>query len=129
MAFNFLVIDDSSIVRKSLRKTIGMTDLEVSELKEAENGQQGLDVLRSNWIDLVFLDINMPVMNGIEFMEHLRADEELKNTPVIVVSTEGSAERIDHLQRLGVKAYLRKPVAPEELVSMVSMLLKGEKDD
>ncbi|MCB0317546.1 MAG: response regulator [Bdellovibrionales bacterium] len=125
MAYNFLLVDDSSIVRKSLKKTIGMTSLEVSALHEAENGKVALEVLKNEWIDLIFLDINMPIMNGVEFMEALRADENLKDMAVIIVSTEGSKERIQRLEELDVKAYLRKPVTPEDLVEKVEEVLGG----
>ena len=127
MAYNLLIVDDSSIVRKTIKKTLGMTSIEVSNLLEAENGSQALTLLKDNWVDLVFLDINMPVMNGMEFMEKLRADEALKGTAVIVVSTEGSKERIDRLTELGVKAYLRKPVTPEGLVDAIGKSLGGTK--
>lgn len=123
MAFNFLVVDDSRIVRKSIRKTLAMTDIPLGELLEAENGKDALEVLRNAWVDLVFLDINMPVMNGMEFMEALRADAELKDTPVIVVSTEGSAERIEILESMDIKAYLRKPITPEDLAQSVTSII------
>ncbi|MCB0324334.1 MAG: response regulator [Bdellovibrionales bacterium] len=125
MAYNFLLVDDSKVVRKALRKTLSMTDLEVGELHEAENGLQAFEVLRSTWVDVIFLDINMPVMNGMEFMEQLRLDEELKETPVIVVSTEGSKERRERLDELRVRVYLRKPVSPEAIVESVTDVLKG----
>ena len=123
MAYNLLMIDDSKIVRKSLRKTLAMTDIEVGQFLEAGDGKEGLEVLRSNWVDLVFLDINMPVMNGMEFMEELVKDEEYKNTPVVIVSTEGSVERRNRLTELGIKSYLRKPVTPEAVVEVVNELL------
>lgn len=126
MAFNILVVDDSSIVRKVLIKTIGMAQLEVQSLLEAENGQEALDILRQNWVDLIFLDINMPIMNGIQFLEHLRKDESLCKTPVIIVSTEGSNERIEQLKELGIQAYLRKPTTPEDVTRKVREVLLGE---
>lgn len=129
MAYNFLLIDDSSIVRKSLKKTIGLAKLDVSEFYEAENGQQGLELLKQNWVDLVFLDINMPVMNGLEFMENVAGDLDLKDTKVIVVSTEGSLERQEKLLELGVKGYLRKPFTPEELIEKVNDLLHGGENE
>jgi len=128
MAYSFLLIDDSSIVRKVITRTIGMTDIKVDSLIEAENGKDALEKLRDHWVDLVFLDINMPVMNGVEFMEVLRADPVLKDTPVVVVSTEGSAERIDKLTALGIKAYLRKPFTPEALIEAVGHVLKQVKE-
>lgn len=123
MAYNILIVDDSNIVRKVLIKTFSMTDLKVSNFYEAANGREGLDKLKGNWVDLVFLDINMPVMNGMEFMQQVRADSNLKDTPVIVVSTEGSKERKDEMEKAGVKAFLRKPVTPEHLSEIISNIL------
>ena len=125
MAYNFLIVDDSSIVRKVIIKTMKMTDVQCNVIYEAENGAKALEVLDKEWVDLVFLDINMPVMNGIEFMEALRAIEQFKDLPVIVVSTEGSKERIDKLNSLGIKAYLRKPMTPESLTETISNVLGG----
>lgn len=125
MAYNILIVDDSSVVRKVLIKTFGMTNISVGNFYQAENGKVGLDVLKTNWIDLIFLDINMPVMNGMEFMEKISQDPDHKTTPVIVVSTEGSQERRDALQSAGVKDYLRKPVTPEALIESINRVLGG----
>lgn len=125
MAYTFLIVDDSSIVRKVIIKAMRMTDIPFNQVLEAADGIEALETLRSNWVDLVFLDINMPRMNGVEFMEQLRADPALKDTPVIVISTEGSQERIDKLNSMAVKAYLRKPVTPEQLTATVQNYLGG----
>ncbi len=120
MAFNVLIVDDSSVVRMVTKKTFGMTDIPVNCFYEAENGAKALDILGKNWVDLVLLDINMPVMTGMEFMEQLQANPDLKGMPVIVVSTEGSKERKDEMRQFGVREYLRKPVSPEELVRVIA---------
>lgn len=125
MAYNLLLIDDSSIVRKVLRKTLRAADVPVNEVHEAANGEEALELMQDNWIDLAFLDINMPVMNGMEFMEAVYQNEALRNTPVIVVSTEGSKERRERLEELGVKAYLRKPVTPESVAKAINGVLGG----
>mgnify|MGYP001451800920 CR=1 FL=1 len=127
MGYNVLIIDDSAIVRKVLMKTFGMTDIKINNFLQAENGQVGLDLLKSNWVDVIFLDINMPVMNGMEFMKNISSDPTHKEVPVVVVSTEGSKERQDELLSYGVKAYLRKPVTPEGLVETISHILGEEK--
>jgi two-component system chemotaxis response regulator CheY len=126
MSYRVLVVDDSSIVRKVMAKTLGLTGLPIDQIFEAGNGREAIDSLKQNWVDLVFLDINMPVMNGVEFMEHVRADDTLKHTPVVVVSTEGSKERKDRLKALGVSEYLRKPVTPEALCAVVNTVLGGK---
>ena len=120
MAYNVLIVDDSAIVRKVLMKTFSITDIPVNQFYQAENGQVGLDILKDNWIDVIFLDINMPVMNGMEFISKLRAEPSTVDIPVIVVSTEGSTERKAELAAHNIKAYLRKPVTPEILVDAIT---------
>jgi two-component system chemotaxis response regulator CheY len=126
MAYNVLIVDDSSVIRKTLIKAFGLTDIAVNHFYEAGNGKEGLEVLAQHWIDVIFLDINMPVMNGMEFMHCLRDNQAYKDTPIIVVSTEGSEERRSQLMQAGVKAYLRKPVTPEDLVQTILTVLGAE---
>lgn len=112
MALNLLVVDDSTVMRAMIIKTLQMSGLELAEVFQAGNGREGLDVLKDTWIDLVVLDINMPVMNGEEMLDHMQADAEMKNIPVIVISTEGSQTRIDRLQHKGAR-FVRKPFSAE----------------
>lgn len=125
MSYRVLLVDDSSIVRKMLQKTLKLSGLELSAVFEAGNGKEGLDLLHKEWVDIIFLDINMPVMNGMEFMRILRENELSKGTPVIVVSTEGSKERKEELEKLQINAFIQKPVAPEVLGQTVQGILQG----
>ena len=125
MGYNLLIVDDSSIIRKSLIKAIGIAGLEISRILEAGNGQEALELLKTEWVDLIFLDINMPVMNGVEFMKALRQNEALQKTPVLIISTEGSKLRYAELEELGIQGILRKPVRPEALAETVNGLLGG----
>ena len=68
MAYNVLVVDDSETIRAVLVRTLKITGVEINEIFQAENGAKALEVIDQNWIDIVFADINMPVMNGIEFV-------------------------------------------------------------
>ncbi len=119
MSFKILIVDDSPIVRAVLEKTIRLAEIEVDEFLTAANGQEALNVLDDNWVDIIFLDINMPVMNGVEMVQRMSENGTLNEIPVIVVSTEGSATRIDNLKKMGVNAYIRKPFKPEEIKSVV----------
>jgi two-component system, chemotaxis family, chemotaxis protein CheY len=114
MALNVLVVDDSAIMRQMVVKTLKLCGLPLGEIHEATNGVEGLQVLASHWIDLVMVDINMPVMNGEEMITRMRADPATRDTAVIVVSTEGSATRIDLVQSQGA-GFVHKPFAPEAL--------------
>lgn len=119
MALSILVVDDSATVRAVVRKTLELAGVPVSELHEAGNGKEALELLGEHWIDLVFADINMPVMNGVEMIERMREDGLLESVPVIILSTEGSRTRMEELKAKGVRAYLRKPFAPEMLRELV----------
>jgi two-component system chemotaxis response regulator CheY len=123
MSYNILIVDDSKTIRSVIKKTLDIADVPVGDLYEAENGKEALDVMNSNWIDLIFADINMPVMTGIEMIKKMSEDNTLDKTPVIIVSTEGSKTRIDDLLELGVRAYLRKPINPEDLRNIVKEVM------
>ncbi len=119
MAINVLLVDDSKTMRSVLKKTLRMAEVPIKECLEAENGQQGLEMTKNNWVDLVFVDINMPVMNGVEMIEKMADDDLMSTIPVIVVSTEGSQTRIDYLKSKGIAGFLRKPFEPEQIKSIV----------
>lgn len=123
MAYNILVVDDSETVRAVLAKAIEMSGVEVKTLLTAGNGQEALDILDRDWVDLVFADINMPVMGGVEMVRRMMADDGMKAIPVVIVSTEGSATRIKGLMDSGVKAFLRKPFTPEGLKSTIDGIM------
>ena len=125
MAYDILIVDDSVVVRKVLMKTFGMTDIQVQSFQEAQNGKVGLEKMKQQKFDIVFLDINMPVMNGVDFMKQMVSDPALANTPVVVISTEGSKDRLDELNACGIKAFLRKPVSPETLVEAINKVVGG----
>jgi two-component system chemotaxis response regulator CheY len=112
MPLNVLIVDDSSVMRAMIIKTIRMSGLDLGDVYQAGNGQEGLDAARENWVDLVVADINMPVMNGEEMIDRMKADPELSALPLIVISTEGSATRIQRLEKKGV-TFIHKPFTPE----------------
>lgn len=90
-------------------KTVTMTGIQFGELLEAGNGKEALAVLEDHWVDVVLSDINMPEMNGIEFLKHAKQNAVFKNIPFIFVSTESSEARIKEAEGLGVAAYVKKP--------------------
>lgn len=113
--YNILVVDDSKIVRSVIVKTIGLCHLPIGRIFEAEHGLAALEVLKGNWVDMIFTDINMPVMNGVEFVQELKTGGLLSTIPVVVISTEGSEVRINALKEAGIRDFLRKPFTPEQL--------------
>jgi two-component system chemotaxis response regulator CheY len=118
MAFNVLVVDDSAVMRQMVVRTLRMSGVPPGSVFEAGNGEEGLFALQEQWVDLLLLDINMPVMNGEEMLRRLRANPDTQQLPVIVVSTEGSETRLQVLQELGA-SIVRKPFAPETLRDII----------
>lgn len=128
MPYNILIVDDSETVRTVIARTLEMAGVSISNLYQASNGAEALEVMKNNWIDLVFSDINMPVMGGVEMIERMQESDLLGTVPVVVVSTEGSKTRIDDLMGKGVRAYIRKPFTPEKVKAVVEELLGGDQD-
>lgn len=120
MVLDVLVVDDSDVIRTMILKTLRLAKVPLGTAYEASNGREALDLMEDNWVDLVLADINMPVMDGIEMVDHMRESADLANIPVIIVSTEGNSSRIEDLQRKGIAAYVRKPFTPELLRDVVS---------
>ncbi len=125
MAFSILVVDDNRLMRGMVTRAVTMSGLAISTLVEAGDGVQALAAMRRQWIDLVLLDINMPVMDGEQFLTRVRADPILSRTLVVVVSTESSQPRIARLKAMGA-AFIHKPFRPEELVAAVNELMAGK---
>lgn len=114
MVFNILVVDDSAVMRGMIIKTLRLSGLPLGDVFQAGNGQEGLRALREHWIDLVLVDVNMPVMNGEEMIDEIRQDRGLSSLKVVVVSTEGSETRIEALRQMGAE-FVHKPFTPESL--------------
>jgi two-component system, chemotaxis family, chemotaxis protein CheY len=123
MALNILIVDYSPVMRVFHRNVVQLTGLPVGEYCEAGDGEAALEALRERWMDLVLTDINMPRMNGEEFVRQLERDQMLRDIPVIVVSTDASRERMDRMIKLGARGYISKPFLPETLRDEVEKIL------
>jgi two-component system, chemotaxis family, chemotaxis protein CheY len=126
MACNVLIVDDSPAMRKFIRRVLSLSGLEMGEYFDAGNGQEALDLLHEHWIDIVLTDINMPVMNGEQFLERFSHDPLFESIPVLVVSTDKTKTRIERMLALGAKDYVTKPFQPEQLGLVMERLLAGE---
>ncbi|MDO9110095.1 MAG: response regulator [Desulfatirhabdiaceae bacterium] len=124
---NILIVDDSSVMRTMILKTLRMSGLSLGDVYAASNGVEGLEILGRQWTDLVILDINMPVMNGEDMMIRMKENAETRDIPVIVISTEGSKTRIENLVKMGA-TFIRKPFTPEIIRDAINQRLStGEK--
>lgn len=124
MAYNTLIVDDSGIIQTMVAKILRMTEVSLGETLYASNGQEALDILEKHRIDIVFTDINMPVMDGEELIREMRSRNIFRDVPVIVISTEQNKKKMDTLRTLGVRDYLTKPFNPEQLTEVLQKYLK-----
>ncbi len=125
MLRKILVVDDSALIHQMYRLVMSRYKCEIVD---AMNGQEALDVLAvQNDIQLVLLDINMPVMNGVQFLEKASAMGITKKIPVIVISTEGKEDDTIRGLRLGARGYLKKPFNPTDLHDMIDKVVSGTK--
>jgi two-component system chemotaxis response regulator CheY len=115
MAYRVLIVDDSPAMRSFVIRVIRLSGFELSTCFEASNGQEALDLLRQEWVDVILSDINMPGVDGEEFLQRLAGDEVLRSIPVIVISTDATQSRIERLLALGARGYITKPFLPETL--------------
>ena len=123
MPFNILVVDDSASMRKVLRKSIIMCHIGDVNFYEAENGEDALKVLKNEWVDLIFTDINMPIMDGFELVSNLNKDDIHQNTPIIVVTSDTSAENAEAAKKYKIKHIMYKPFRPEAIRELLINLL------
>lgn len=114
MSLNVLVVDDSSVMRKMIIRTLRMSGVPIGDIFEAEDGRKGLDLLEGNWIDMLFIDVNMPVMNGMEMLTLVRSKPETKDLPVLIISTESNPQRIHQINE-NRAGFVHKPFTPETL--------------
>ncbi len=129
MSYRILIVDDSSVVRSMVRKAISMAGLDIEEVHEAGNGREALQILQDHWVDLVFTDLHMPEMSGIELVQAMARSGVLSTTPVVVVSSDPSESRVEELRALGVRAYLKKPFRPEGFRAIVEEVLDGQQKE
>jgi two-component system, chemotaxis family, chemotaxis protein CheY len=122
-----LIVDDSSVMRKIVERSIRQAGIDLAEVREASNGAEGLGTLKEQSVDLILCDINMPVMDGIEFLRQLQTMEQAKGIPVVMITTEGSESHVVQALSIGARGYIRKPFTPEQVKEHVVPLLENAK--
>jgi two-component system chemotaxis response regulator CheY len=115
MALNVLIVDDSAAIRKILQRVLRQTDLQIGEILEAGDGKEALQILEKPGIGLILSDINMPNMDGLQFLSELKSKQEWKAVPIIMITTEGSHNKVLEAVNLGAAGYVRKPFTAEQI--------------
>lgn len=119
-----LIVDDSSVMRKIVERAVRQTGLAVGKVLEAENGASALNILETEQPDLVLSDINMPMMDGLEFLHRLHAAGTSSMVPVLMITTEGSEAKVREAITLGAKGFIRKPFSSDEVKEQITRALK-----
>ena len=123
-----LIIDDSAVMRKVVERALRQAGLDLTEVLEAGNGEEALHVLRNDAagsLALIMSDVNMPVMDGLQFLE-LRRDEKLApGVPVVMITTEGSEEAVLRAISAGAQGYICKPFTAEQVKARVLPLIRA----
>lgn len=120
-----LIIEDDATVRGYLKRIIQMKFS--FNISEAENGSEGLAALQQLKPDIIFLDISMPVMNGIEFLQKIKVDPNFSTIPILVITAHNDKDSIQKMIQLGVTDYILKPIDPEITFSRIQKVIDNLK--
>lgn len=115
MSLDVMIVDDSAAIRKILHRVLIQADVPLGKVIEAGDGQDALDKLKVVKVGLILSDINMPNMDGLQLLAALKAQDETKGVPVIMVTTEGSSNKVMEAVALGAAGYVRKPFTAEQI--------------
>lgn len=115
MALDVLIVDDSAAIRKILQRVLVQAEVTLGKVYEAGDGHEALDRLKADQVGLILSDINMPNMDGLELLGKIRAEERWKAVPIIMVTTEGSQNKVLQALQLGANGYVRKPFTAEQI--------------
>jgi len=120
-----LIVDDSSVMRKIVERSLRQAGLDPLIVHEAGSGIEGLDLLRAKQVDLILSDINMPSMDGLEFLRQIRAQNLAPGVPVVMITTESSEEHVKQAILAGAQGYIRKPFTADQVKERVLPLINA----
>jgi two-component system chemotaxis response regulator CheY len=123
-----LIVDDSSVMRKIVERSLRQAGLDSMKVLEAGSGVDGIEALKGNAVQLILSDINMPSMDGLEFLRQIRAQNLAPGVPVVMITTESSEEHVKQAILSGAQGYIRKPFTAEQVKERVLPLLAAVPD-
>lgn len=119
-----IIADDSSLARMFTARCLTVAGYVDFTIEEAQDGQEVYALMTEEKPDLLITDLNMPEMDGMELLNLVNKSEELRDTPIIVITSAGTSEQREELTQLGAKAILSKPITPTDISDAVGNLLK-----
>src|SRR3954462_6329252 len=123
MDADVLVVDDSAAIRKILQRVLRQTGMAIGSIHEAGDGQEALAILQQHRPALVLTDINMPKMDGLQFLAAVKASERWRGIPVVMITTEGGEAKVSEAVRLGASGYVRKPFSADQIKEKLAGIL------
>lgn len=110
-----MVVDDSAAIRKILQRVLRQTGMAIRTIHEAGDGQEALTLLYTQKVGLILSDINMPKMDGLQLLAALKASDQWRHIPVVMITTEGGESKVGEAVRLGAASYVRKPFTADQI--------------
>jgi len=125
-----LIVDDSKTSRMFIKMCleVAIPEIKAGTFYEAENGKEALALLNDNEAELVIMDLNMPLMDGSTLLRWMKDNDQLKNIPVIVITSTNNAAKRDELLQMGADHILSKPVSPAKLAPIVKAITQDTTD-
>ena len=123
MARNGLIVDDSNVMRKIVMRNLRNTGVAFDKIFEASDGLEALKVLEQNEINVIFSDVNMPNMGGLEMLKEIEKKYDITKIKVIMVTTDGAEETIKEAMDHGAQGYIKKPFTPAQMVEYLQDML------
>src|SRR5450755_2463086 len=118
-----LIVDDSSAIRKILKRVLLQAEIPTGQVYEASDGLEAIQRLKEQPVHLILSDINMPNMDGLEFLRLIKSTPEWKHVPVVMVTTEGSQSKVLEALELGAIGYVRKPFTADQIKEKLAGIL------
>jgi two-component system chemotaxis response regulator CheY len=119
-----LVVDDSAAIRKILQRVLRQTGMAIKTIHEAGDGQEALEILEAHRPALVLTDINMPKMDGLQFLAAVKASDAWREIPVVIITTEGGEVKVGEAVKLGAAGYVRKPFTADQIKEKLAGILE-----
>ena len=124
-ALSVLIVDDSSVMRKIVDRSLRQAGLQIKEVFEAGNGVEALARMQQTRVDLILTDINIPAMDGLELVRQLQAVKNAQNVPIVMITTEAGEAHVVQALSHGASGYIRKPFSPDQIKERIIPLLEG----
>lgn len=124
MGYRVLIIDDSSVMRKIVRRNLRQTGIQVDQEFEAEDGYEALEILDSNNVDIILCDVNMPNLDGISFVKKVRKKTELNDVRIVMITSEAGFDIVNNAISAGANGYIIKPFTADHLLEKIETAIE-----